>query len=85
MKIPVEVFVSQPSCSGGRMLKKRVKKIEEKYGDRIEIEIHEGTDEKTEEYGIDVSPAIVIDRDIRILGLAPSMETLENALKEAGL
>lgn len=85
MKIPVEVFVSQPSCSGGRMLKKRVEKIEKKYRDQIEIEVHEGTDEKTEEYGIDVSPAIVIDRDIRILGMAPSMETLENSLKEAGL
>lgn len=85
MKVPVEVFVSKPSCSGGRTLKKRLKKIEEKYGDQIEVEIHEEKDEKTKEYGIDISPAIVIDRDIRILGLAPSIDTLEDSLKEAGL
>jgi len=41
--------------------------------------------EKTKEYGIKTTPAIVIDRDIRIIGVAPSMKTLEDALKEAGL
>ena len=85
MKLLVEVFASLPPCSGGRMVKKMMKEIAEKYGDRVEIKIYEGANEKTKEYGIETTPAIVIDKDIRIIGLAPSMETLENALKEAGL
>jgi predicted DsbA family dithiol-disulfide isomerase len=84
-KLLVEVFASLPPCSGGRLVRKMMKVIEEKYGDRVEIKIYEGINEKVEEYGIETTPAIVIDEDIRIIGVAPSMETLENALKEAGL
>jgi hypothetical protein len=85
MKLLIEAFASQPSCSGGRVMKKMLREIAERYGDRVEIKIYEGENEKAKEYNIDTTPAIVIDKDIRIIGLAPSMETLENALKEAGL
>ncbi len=85
MKLLIEVFTSLPPCSGGRMVKKIVHEIEEKYGDRVEIKIYEGINEQVKGYGIETTPAIVIDRDIRIIGVAPSMETLENAMKEAGL
>ncbi|CAD7774645.1 hypothetical protein AIOGIFDO_01628 [Candidatus Methanoperedenaceae archaeon GB37] len=81
----IEVFTSQPPCSGGRLVKKMMKEIEEKYGEKIKIEIHEGMTERLREYSIETTPAIVIDRDIRIIGVAPSMQTLEDALKEAGL
>ena len=81
----VEVFTSLPPCSGGRLTKKLMHEIAERYGDRVDIKIYEGPNEKAKEYGIDTTPAIVIDRDIRIIGVTPSLETLENALKEAGL
>ena len=81
----VEVFTSLPPCSGGRLMKRMVEELKQKYGDKIEVRLYEGVTEKTKEYGIDTTPAVVIDNDIRIIGVAPSMETLENALKEAGL
>jgi protein-disulfide isomerase len=84
-KVLIEVFASLPPCSGGWLVKKRVKELEKRYGDRVEIKIYEGINEKVNEYGIETTPAIVIDEDIRIIGVAPSIETLENALKEAGL
>jgi len=31
------------------------------------------------------SPAVVIDRDIRIIGVCPSKEGLKEALREAGV
>ena len=84
-KMLVEVFASLPPCSGGRLVKKMMREIAAKYGDRVEIKIYEGINDKVKEYGIETTPAIVIDEDIRIIGVAPSMETLEDALKEAGL
>lgn len=84
-KLLVEVFASLPPCSGGRLVKKMMGEIEEKYGDQVEIKIYEGINDKVKEYGIETTPAIVIDEDIRIIGVAPSMQTLEDALKEAGL
>jgi hypothetical protein len=85
MPIRIEVFTSEPPCSGGRLLLKLIEKIKEEYGDKIEVEIYRGVCQKLEEYGIKASPAIVIDKDIRIIGVCPSEETLKEALREAGL
>jgi len=85
MPIRVEVFTSEPPCSGGRLLLKLIEKIKEEYRDKIEVEIYRGVCQILEEYGIKASPAIVIDKDIRIIGVCPSEETLKEALREAGL
>jgi len=85
MPIRVEVFTSEPPCSGGRLLLKLIEKIKEEYRDKIEVEIYRGVCQRLEEYGIKASPAIVIDKDIRIIGVCPSEETLKEALREAGL
>ena len=85
MPIRIEVFTSEPSCSGGRLLLKLVGKIKEEYGDKIEVEIYRRVCKKLEEYEIKASPAIVIDEDIRIVGVCPSEETLKEALREAGI
>ena len=84
MPIRIEVFTSEPPCSGGRLLLKLIEKIKEEYGNKIEVEIYRGVCQKLE-YGIRASPAIVIDKDIRIIGVCPSEETLKEALREAGL
>jgi len=85
MSIRMEVFVSEPPCSGGRLLLKLIEKIKEEYKDKIEVEIYRGVCQKLEEYEIKSSPAVVIDKDIRIIGVCPSEETLKEALREAGV
>ncbi|MEM3731524.1 MAG: thioredoxin family protein, partial [Candidatus Bathyarchaeia archaeon] len=77
MPVKVEVFTSEPPCSGGRLLLKLVEKIKEEYEGKIEIEIYRGMNPKLGEYGINASPAVVIDRDIRIIGVCPSEETFK--------
>ncbi len=81
----VEVFTSNPPCSGGRLLLRLVEEIKEEYKDKIEVEVYRGITEKLREYNIQTSPAIVIDKDIRIVGVCPSKETLKEALREAGV
>lgn len=85
MAIKVEVFTSEPPCSGGRLLLKLIDKIREEYGDKIEVEIYKGVNPKLGEYNIEASPAVVIDKDVRIIGVCPSEETLKEALREAGV
>ena len=85
MPLKVEVFVSLPPCSGGRLLLKLVEEIQNEYADRIEVEVHKGVSDKLTQYAIDVSPAIVIDEDIQIIGVCPSKETFKSALFEAGV
>jgi predicted DsbA family dithiol-disulfide isomerase len=85
MPVKVEIFTSEPPCSGGRVLLKLVEKIKEEYKDKIEIEIYRGVNPKLSEYNIEASPAVVIDKDIRIIGVCPSEETFKEALREAGV
>jgi predicted DsbA family dithiol-disulfide isomerase len=85
MPVKVEIFTSEPPCSGGRLLLKLVEKIKEEYKDKIEIEIYRGVNPKLSEYNIEASPAVVIDKDIRIIGVCPSEETFKEALREAGV
>ncbi len=85
MPVKVEIFTSEPPCSGGRLLLKLIEKIKEEYKDKIEIEIYRGVNPKLKEYGINASPAVVIDRDIRVIGVCPSEETIKEALREAGV
>jgi Tfp pilus assembly pilus retraction ATPase PilT len=83
--ITIEAFASEPPCSGGRLLLKLIDRIRPEYEGKAEIIVYRGVNEKTKEYGLQVTPAIVIDKDIRIIGVCPSEETLRNALFEAGL
>lgn len=85
MPLKAEVFTSQPPCSGGRLLLKLMEKIREEYEDQIELQVYKGPCDQLKKYKIDVSPAIVIDKDIRIIGVCPSKQTLEDALREAGV
>jgi predicted DsbA family dithiol-disulfide isomerase len=85
MPVKVEIFTSEPPCSGGRLLLKLIEKIKEEYKEKIEIEIHRGQNPKLNEYGVNASPAVVIDKDIRIIGVCPSLETFKEALREAGV
>lgn len=84
MPLKVEIFTSEPPCSGGRLLLKLIEKIKEEYKDKVEIQIYKGVNPKLDEYGIAASPAVVIDKDIRIIGVCPSEETFKEALREAG-
>jgi predicted DsbA family dithiol-disulfide isomerase len=83
--VKIEVFTCEPPCSGGRLLLKLIERVKEEYKDRVEVEVYRGENPKLSEYGINASPAVVIDGDIRIIGVCPSEETLKEALREAGV
>lgn len=85
-KIRIEAFVSIPPCSGGVAVKRLLNEIQADYGDQVEIVYHTGPDDPAwEEYAINNAPAMVIGDLAKIVGLAPSKESLVGALREAGL
>lgn len=85
MGLKIEVFTSLPSCSGGRMVLILMEQIKKEYGEKIEVEVFKGLNERAKEYGLKVSPAIIVDKDVRIIGVCPSKQTLRNAIREAGV
>ena len=84
-KVRVEAFVSVPPCSGGVVVRRMLGRIEQEFGDKVEIVVHTGHHEKMQEYNITNAPALVIGDLVKFVGLAPSYESLVGALREAGL
>ena len=67
-------------------VKRLLKEIEAEYGDKVEIVYHTGpADPAWEQYAITNAPGLVIGELVKIVGLAPSKESLVGALREAGL
>jgi len=85
-KVRIEAFVSVPPCSGGVAVKRLLKEIEAEYGDQVEIVYHTGPgDPEWDEYAITNAPALVVGDLVKFVGLAPSVESLVGALREAGM
>lgn len=84
-QVKIEAFLSVPPCSGGIAVARLLKEIEAEFGDRVAIEIHRGPHPKIDEYKLSATPALIIGDLVRIMGLAPSKESLIGALRECGL
>lgn len=86
MVVKVEVFTAEPPCPGCLRLLEYADLIKAKYGDRVEVMKHIGPCEEFNKYGLTVVPAIVFNEGrIKIMGVCPSMKTIETALKEMGV
>jgi len=87
MKVKMEVFSGDPPCSSCTALLKLADEYQKKYKDNLEVIklIGKEATVKFNEYGLGCTPATVINKSIRIEGICPSRDTLDNALKGAGL
>lgn len=86
MVVKVEVFTAEPPCAGCLKLLEIADLLKEKYGDRVEVIKHIGPCEEISRYGLTVVPAMVFSEGrIKIMGVCPSMKTIEVALKEMGV
>ena len=84
MPLKIKVFTSEPPCSGGRLVRRLVEEIKKEYEDKIDLEYYLGLCDEAKKYELQVSPAIIIDEDIRIIGVCPTKRTLKDAIREAG-
>ena len=86
MVVKVEVFTAEPPCAGCLKLLEIADLLKEKYGDGVEVIKHIGPCEEFSKYGLTVVPAMVFNEGkIKIMGVCPSMKTIEASLKEMGV
>jgi len=84
-QVTIEAFVSVPPCSGGVAVKRLLKRVQDEFGDRVQIVMHTGRCPEMEEQHITNAPALVVGDLVKFVGLAPSYESFVGALREAGL
>lgn len=66
-------------------MRRLLRRAQEEFGNQIEAVVHTGRDAKWDEYHINNAPALIVGDLVRFVGLAPSYESLIDALREAGL
>jgi hypothetical protein len=83
----MEVFSGDPPCQSCAELLKLADEYTAKYKGELEVIKYVGKDAMTRfaECNLGCTPAVVIDEMIKIEGVCPSRETLDAALREAGL
>jgi len=84
--VKIEVFTAEPPCAGCLKLLEIADLLKERYGNRVEVVKHVGPCEEFKKYGLTVVPAMVFNEGkIKIMGVCPSMKTIEAALMEMGV
>jgi hypothetical protein len=83
----MEFFSGDPPCSSCVAIMDLADESAQKYGRRVEVVKYVGKAglDKFQEYKLGCVPAIVINGRIRIEGICPTRQALENALQEGGL
>jgi hypothetical protein len=85
--VTMEVFSGGSLCSGCIAILELADRYAERHRAKLKVIRFVG-DEATsrfQEYRLGCVPAVVINKAIRIEGICPSEETLDAALREAGL
>ena len=85
--VRLELFSGDPPCPGCVALVELAQRVASLYEGELELTILKGSEAmaKLEAYHLFCVPAAVVNGSIRIEGMCPSEETLNNALREGGL
>jgi len=86
MSVRLETFTAEPPCAGCVRLLELADEIEKKYKEEVEVIKHIGPCKEFEKYELTVVPAVVLNEGkIKIMGVCPSLKSLEASLKEMGV
>ena len=83
--VKIEAFYSTSSNSSDVNLSTLIENIKQEFGNKVDIVTYQGQNELFYEYCLTVTPALVIEEMIKIMGFCPSKETIVTALRESGL
>ena len=87
MVVTIECLGMVPPCKRCKKLEENAKKAAEKLrGEGIEVEIIKGdvmSEEATEKYGILMSPATIVNGEVKYNGKLPDQRVIERLIREA--
>ena len=82
MDVIVKVFGSEPPCAKCKVAHDTAKKVQERIGeDVVVVEKHGALSEEGDKYGIMMTPTVVVDDEIVVVGKAPSEKKLEEIIR----
>ena len=81
MDIIVKVFGSDPPCAKCKVAHDIAKKVSERIGGGVVVEKHSALSEEGDKYGIMMTPTVVVNDEIAVVGKAPTEKKLEELIR----
>jgi disulfide oxidoreductase YuzD len=81
MDVIVKVFGSEPPCAKCKVAYETAKKVSERIGEGVVVEKHGALGEEGDKYGILMTPTVVVNDEIAVVGKAPSEKKLEEIIR----
>ena len=81
MDVIVKVFGSDPPCAKCKVAHDTAKKVSERIGAGVVVEKHSALSEEGDKYGIMMTPTVVVNDEIAVVGKAPSEKKLEEIIR----
>ncbi len=81
MNVIVKVFGSAPPCAKCKVAYDTAKKVQERIGEGVIVEKHSALSEEGDRYGVLMTPTVVVDDEIAVVGKAPSEKKLEEIIR----
>ena len=81
MAIIVKVFGSEPPCAKCKVAYDTAKKVSELIGAGILVEKHGALSDEGDKYGIMMTPTVVVNDEIAVVGKVPSEKKLEAIIR----
>ena len=80
--IKVKVFGSTPPCAKCKEVEKRAKNVAGKYSNEVEVAKFDAFSEEGDQYGIMLTPTVVINDKVLSVGKVISEDELEKAVRK---
>ena len=81
MDIIVKVFGSDPPCAKCKVAYDTAKKVSERIGEDVVVEKHGALSEEGDKYGIMMTPTVVVDGEVVVVGKVPTEKKLEEIIR----
>ena len=81
MDIIVKVFGSDPPCAKCKVAYDTAKKVSERIGEGVVVEKHGALSEEGDKYGIMMTPTVVVDGEVVVVGKVPTEKKLEEIIR----
>jgi len=81
MDVIVKVFGSEPSCAKCTMAYDVTRKVQEQIGEGVVVEKYNALSEEGDKYGIMMTPTVIVEDEIAVVGKVPSEKKLEQIIR----
>jgi len=83
VEVVVKIFHSEPPCAKCRAVEKVAEEVAKEYGGKVRIVKISALSKEADEYGVLMTPAIVINDRVAFSGKVPTKEELKRAIEGA--